>query len=291
MDAAGGVVDAHGAVGAQSDADEVGHRHVRSGVDVGGQEQGVGRGLQREVGRLGALGGGHVEQDARGPRRDGSTGQDEVPALAGPQGTAATGPDPGVQRTLRGHRVEDRPDTVGSWAVGCCAEATVTNDTAPTASTVAAISGNLRDVDDLVLSTSWCSLLDHVTDTVRRRTRKVAQHPLIVTKTGDRSADVAPRVRRPAVLGGPVLAIARHGLESASARSGPVTTQEAMMAEPIHADGSVARRRRPTRTSAFGVGRREAHDATPFYERFDAPDAPVQGPAGRPPPGAAAHRR
>ncbi len=31
------------------------------------------------------------------------------------------------------------------------------------------------------------------------------------------------------------------------------------------------RRRAPTRTSAFGVSRRESHDATGFYERFEAP--------------------
>ncbi len=30
-------------------------------------------------------------------------------------------------------------------------------------------------------------------------------------------------------------------------------------------------RRRGTRTSAFGVGRREGHDSTPFYDRFQAP--------------------
>lgn len=33
-----------------------------------------------------------------------------------------------------------------------------------------------------------------------------------------------------------------------------------------------ARRRGGTRTSAFGVGKREGHDSTPFYERFHAPD-------------------
>lgn len=32
------------------------------------------------------------------------------------------------------------------------------------------------------------------------------------------------------------------------------------------------RKRRPTSTSAFGVGRRESHDATDFYARFSAPD-------------------
>jgi site-specific DNA-methyltransferase (adenine-specific) len=31
------------------------------------------------------------------------------------------------------------------------------------------------------------------------------------------------------------------------------------------------RRRRPTRTSEFGVSRRESHDSTPFYERFTPP--------------------
>jgi len=33
----------------------------------------------------------------------------------------------------------------------------------------------------------------------------------------------------------------------------------------------VSRRRRPTSTSAFGVGRRESHDASGFYDRFAAP--------------------
>ena len=32
-----------------------------------------------------------------------------------------------------------------------------------------------------------------------------------------------------------------------------------------------APRRRPTSTSAFGVGRREAHDSSPFYARFTPP--------------------
>ncbi|MGH8992797.1 MAG: DNA-methyltransferase [Acidimicrobiia bacterium] len=32
------------------------------------------------------------------------------------------------------------------------------------------------------------------------------------------------------------------------------------------------RRRAPTRTSAFGVSRRESHDATGFYRRFEAPE-------------------
>src|SRR4051812_36927512 len=32
------------------------------------------------------------------------------------------------------------------------------------------------------------------------------------------------------------------------------------------------RRRRPTATSAFGVGRREAHDASDFYARFTPPE-------------------
>jgi site-specific DNA-methyltransferase (adenine-specific) len=42
-------------------------------------------------------------------------------------------------------------------------------------------------------------------------------------------------------------------------------------------------RRRPTSTSAFGVGRREAHDASPFYARFTPPllseDSQVADPA------------
>src|SRR6202167_5902010 len=33
----------------------------------------------------------------------------------------------------------------------------------------------------------------------------------------------------------------------------------------------VSRRRRPTSTSSFGVGRRESHDASGFYDRFAAP--------------------
>jgi len=33
----------------------------------------------------------------------------------------------------------------------------------------------------------------------------------------------------------------------------------------------VSRRRRPTSTSSFGVGRRESHDASGFYDRFTAP--------------------
>jgi site-specific DNA-methyltransferase (adenine-specific) len=37
---------------------------------------------------------------------------------------------------------------------------------------------------------------------------------------------------------------------------------------PLSSNGP---RRRPTSTSSFGVGRRESHDATPFYERFTAP--------------------
>ncbi len=45
-----------------------------------------------------------------------------------------------------------------------------------------------------------------------------------------------------------------------------------------------AARRRPTSTSAFGVGRREAHDASPFYARFTPPrlseDSVVNAPTG-----------
>jgi DNA modification methylase len=44
-----------------------------------------------------------------------------------------------------------------------------------------------------------------------------------------------------------------------------------------------APRRRPTSTSAFGVGRREAHDSSPFYARFTPPrlsdDSRVEAPA------------
>jgi modification methylase len=35
--------------------------------------------------------------------------------------------------------------------------------------------------------------------------------------------------------------------------------------------GSVARGRRPTRTSSFGVSKRESHDSSPFYARFIPP--------------------
>ena len=46
--------------------------------------------------------------------------------------------------------------------------------------------------------------------------------------------------------------------------------------------------RRPTATSNFGVGRRESHDARPFYERFEAPvqsdDATVLAPVPVPEP-------
>jgi DNA modification methylase len=49
--------------------------------------------------------------------------------------------------------------------------------------------------------------------------------------------------------------------------------------EPVRS----ATKRRPTSTSAFGVGRREAHDASPFYARFTPPllsnDDTVQPPA------------
>ena len=50
--------------------------------------------------------------------------------------------------------------------------------------------------------------------------------------------------------------------------------------EPIRPVG----RRRPTATSAFGVGRREAHDSSSFYARFTPPrlsdDDHVAGHAG-----------
>jgi DNA modification methylase len=47
-------------------------------------------------------------------------------------------------------------------------------------------------------------------------------------------------------------------------------------------------RRKPTSTSAFGVGRRESHDASGFYDRFTAPvisadDAVVRSPIGEKP--------
>src|SRR5215204_4025987 len=50
------------------------------------------------------------------------------------------------------------------------------------------------------------------------------------------------------------------------------------MSQPASAPGAapriprVSRPRKPTATSSFGVGRREAHDATDFYARFTAPE-------------------
>ena len=41
--------------------------------------------------------------------------------------------------------------------------------------------------------------------------------------------------------------------------------------EPDHAPAAAPVKRRPTATSNFGAGRRESHDATAFYERFEAP--------------------
>lgn len=44
-----------------------------------------------------------------------------------------------------------------------------------------------------------------------------------------------------------------------------------MSVVPLPAPGSPRKRRAPTSTSSFGVGRREAHDASAFYDRFPAP--------------------
>jgi len=44
------------------------------------------------------------------------------------------------------------------------------------------------------------------------------------------------------------------------------------MSEPAPRIRTVSRPRKPTATSSFGVGRREAHDATDFYARFTAPE-------------------
>jgi len=41
--------------------------------------------------------------------------------------------------------------------------------------------------------------------------------------------------------------------------------------DPTHPEPVKVGRRRPTATSNFGAGRRESHDATAFYERFEAP--------------------
>jgi DNA modification methylase len=51
-----------------------------------------------------------------------------------------------------------------------------------------------------------------------------------------------------------------------------------MSAEPARP----SRRRRPTATSAFGVGRRESHDASGFYERFQAPEVSLDDTVVRP---------
>jgi len=47
--------------------------------------------------------------------------------------------------------------------------------------------------------------------------------------------------------------------------------------------GSERRPRRGTRTSAFGVGKREAHDASGFYDRFQAPELSDEVATGPPP--------
>lgn len=44
------------------------------------------------------------------------------------------------------------------------------------------------------------------------------------------------------------------------------------MSDPAPRIRPVSRPRKPTATSAFGVGRREAHDSSSFYERFSAPE-------------------
>ena len=60
----------------------------------------------------------------------------------------------------------------------------------------------------------------------------------------------------------------RKGPSSLGADAGPPATSTHMAREPRTVR---PRRRRPTSTSAFGVGRREAHDATDFYARFTPP--------------------
>jgi DNA modification methylase len=45
-----------------------------------------------------------------------------------------------------------------------------------------------------------------------------------------------------------------------------------MSVVPLPERGDPRRRRPPTSTSAFGVGRRESHDAAGFYDRFTAPE-------------------
>jgi DNA modification methylase len=58
------------------------------------------------------------------------------------------------------------------------------------------------------------------------------------------------------------------------------------VARPDAEGPSRVTRRRPTATSNFGAGRRESHDASAFYERFEAPT--VSGDDAVPPPAAVA---
>ena len=52
---------------------------------------------------------------------------------------------------------------------------------------------------------------------------------------------------------------------------GAGTAYAARVARPGAGEPDRVTRRRPTATSNFGVGKRESHDASAFYERFEAP--------------------
>ena len=41
---------------------------------------------------------------------------------------------------------------------------------------------------------------------------------------------------------------------------------------PLYDDATMTTRRKPTSTSAFGVGKRESHDSSGFYARFTVPE-------------------
>jgi DNA modification methylase len=66
--------------------------------------------------------------------------------------------------------------------------------------------------------------------------------------------------------------VPRNGALSGAAQ-GASPQDPAPWSIELHAsDGSPSRVRRATSTSAFGVGRRESHDASDFYRRFKAPE-------------------
>ena len=60
-------------------------------------------------------------------------------------------------------------------------------------------------------------------------------------------------------------------MRAESAMLAHATAYAARVARPGAQEPTRVPRRRPTATSNFGAGRRESHDATAFYERFEAP--------------------